>query len=179
VVHFVASTDRSHHGLLSAVDLSGFSAACEGASAVFQLWGNPAGDPSVPQSGDSLLAALDSTIDPCKQEALAVPLSVQHGDLGLTLCPRGGPAGEVSIHDLTFVALFVNGQLVPVDSPGMRPPSLTSSPAVSNRLSTLAFTGTDVELLALAGMGAVALGSVVILLIRRRERHRTFGRVTK
>lgn len=174
--HYVAAMGTNHVGYISAVDLSGFDAGCDGDSAVLQLWGNTAGDPTTPISDDSLLATLDSTLDTCNQIPLNTPMTVQDGNLDLTLCPTGGPAAYVSIHDLTLVALVVNGQPVPVVSAAGLARSAGSSPsATANRSGAgdiLAFTGADFEVLVIFGLLALLVGIVIALLSQRREQRR-------
>lgn len=168
--HYSAAVGPDHVGYISAVNLSGFDAGCEGNSAVLQLWGNQSGDPTVPMSGDSLLATIDSTLDPCTQRPLQAALKVQNGNLDLTLCPTGGRAGYVSIHDLTAVALSVNGQTVPVVSSASSGSQATAHAVAPGGI--LAFTGANLVLLAIVGALALVLGMALALLFRRRERQR-------
>jgi hypothetical protein len=169
-VHYVAvavAAGSDHQGHISAVDLSGFDAGCDGSSVVFKMWGNPAGDPSVPLSGDSLLATADSTLDPCTQQPLTAPLTVQGGTVDLSLCPTGGPAADVSIHDLTQVELTVNGASVPsINSGSLVSPKLTTAQTGGGR-GLLAFTGADLDRLLVAG--AILLLSGLALAVRGRR----------
>lgn len=170
--HYVAALGTNHVGYISAVDLSGFDAGCNGDSAVLELWGNTAGDPTVPISGDSLLATSDSTLDTCTQLPLKTPMTVQDGNIDLTLCPTGGPAAYVSIHDLTLLSLVVNGQAVPVVSAAGTASSAGSSlTATVNRGGAggiVAFTGADIEVLTIVGVLALLVGVAIALLSRRR-----------
>lgn len=174
--HFVAAMGADRVGYISAVDLSGFDAGCDGDTAVLRLWGNPAGDPAVPLSGDSLLATLDSTLDSCTQLPLNTPMTVQDGNIDLGLCPTGGPAAYVSIHDLTLVELFVNGHAVPVVSAASTAESTGSSAtAVAKQggaSGILAFTGADIELLTIGGLLALLAGTAITRLSQGRVRRR-------
>ena len=180
--HYVAAMGTNHVGYISAVDLSGFAAGCDGDTAVLQLWGNTAGDPSVPMSGDSLLATLDSRLDSCTQLPLT-PMTVHDGNIDLTLCPTGGPAAYVSIHDLTLVALVVNGQAVPVVSAASTAnsagPSTNATAKHSGSGGILAFTGADLEVLAIFGVLALFVGLAIALLSQRRVRRQALASISR
>ncbi len=95
---------------VSGVVLSGFPSACDGETVRLEMWGNTAGDPSVPLSGDRLLSTADSRLAPClPRRALSTPVVVgTNGAITLSLCPGGGPAGYVSVHDLTRLSLSMS-----------------------------------------------------------------------
>ncbi len=103
---------------VSGASVDGLPATCDGATVELQFWGNPAGDPKVPPSGDSLLSTARSTLDPCTQVQLANPVAIVNGALTLSLCPSGGPAAYADVHDLTLLTLFVDGAQVPVTLTG-------------------------------------------------------------
>lgn len=199
VADFAASVGADHVARITKVTLEDFSAGCDGQTVVLQWWGNPAGDPSVPLTGDTLLATLDSSRDACNQTLLPVPTTVVGGALSLSLCPTGGPVADVSVHDLTLLALFVNGQSVPVSigtgspSPPITPagtPAGSSTGAGPGTVSSrsggptpiaaagssqhgpsglLPFTGADIETDLLGGLGLVLLGAVLIVWSRLRR----------
>lgn len=94
---------------VSSVVLSDFPTACDGVAVKLEMLGNSAGDPSVAPSANTLLSTADSTLDPCTQDALTAPLVVAaNGSITLPLCATGGPAGYVSVHDITELGLFLS-----------------------------------------------------------------------
>jgi hypothetical protein len=85
----------------------------------------------------------------------------------LSLCPTGGPAADVSIHDLTQVELTVNGASVPsINSGSLVSPKLTTAQTGGGR-GLLAFTGADLDRLLVAG--AILLLSGLALAVRGRR----------
>jgi hypothetical protein len=96
-------------GVVTGVVLSDFPTACDGFAVKLEMLGNSAGDPSVAPRADTLLSTADSTLDPCTQDSLTAPLVVAaNGSITLQLCATGGPAGYVSMHDLTELSLFLS-----------------------------------------------------------------------
>jgi hypothetical protein len=157
---------------VSAVELTGFPVSCDGATVVLQLWGNSAGDPSVPMSGDTLLSMADSTLDPCTKATLATPLTVTGGNIDLPLCPTGGAGGDASVHDLTLVALTVNGLSVPTTlgvSDGKASDAATSA-AHSKSSGILAFTGANIVAALAAAILSLLVGLVLFVVSRRAGR---------
>jgi hypothetical protein len=150
---------------ISSVTVSGLNVG-SGSRVTVRFWGNPAGDPTVPATSDSLLSAADSSRNPCTQAPLAHPIKVSNGTITLPLCPSGGPAGYVSVHDLVGLSLVVNGTTVPVQNGGS---GANGNPAPTGA-GGLAFTGLNVALLALCGLLAIGLGLLLLLLRRRPER---------
>lgn len=95
---------------VSGVVLSGFPGACDGHTVTLRMWGNSAGDPSLPVSSDRLLSTANSSLQPCTQRTLSRPVVVTNGSIALALCAAGGPGGYVSVHDLTALALLVSAE---------------------------------------------------------------------
>ncbi len=154
---------------VSSLDLSGFPVNCDGATVVVQMWGNTAGDPSVPMSADTLLSTADSTLDPCTQTTLATPMTVAGGTIDLSLCPISGAAGEVSVRELTLVALVVNGLPVPttLGVSGGKASDAATSTGHSKSSGILAFTGSNIEVALASAILALLVGLVLFVVSRR------------
>lgn len=171
VVHYQVSPQPSGTPDVSSLQLTGFPTTCNGDLVVLQLWGNAAGDPTLPQSDDSLLSTSDSALDPCTQAPLASPLTVASGQIDLALCPTGGLTGDVSVHDLTLLVLDVNGAPVSAALGG----ATTLAPAVAPKTASgrgggiLAFTGSNIVMILELALLATVIG-VVLLVVGRRLR---------
>jgi hypothetical protein len=116
--------------------------ACDGASVVLTLRGNPSGDPTRP---DHVLSTANSALAPCSQKTLGTPTEVTRGTITLDLCAAGGPAGYVSVHDLTAMALTAGGtpvQVVPTPRTQGATSSSSGTPPGSSTTGTTGSTGT-------------------------------------
>lgn len=158
-VHYVVPAADPHH--VSSLVLSDFPAACDGSAVKLDFYGNGAGDPSQPQSNDTLLSSADSTLDPCTQQTLAHPYVVSSESITLTLCATGGAAGVVDVHDLTLLQLFLAPASGGVAATTTSPPPTSGVSGLSTVTPT---TGAGSSLLAFAAAGAalIVLGLLAI-----------------
>ena len=177
-VHYEAAVG-SYPGVTSPVAVSGvvlsdFPAACDGVAVKLEMLGNSAGDPSVAPNADTLLSTADSTLDPCTQDSLTAPLVVAaNGSITLPLCATGGPAGYVSVHDLTQLSLFLSAPTGGVLGISTASPTPTG-PVLGTSVVTPA-TGSGSSLssnLLGVGIGLMIIGAFAIAGAARR-RHPT------
>jgi hypothetical protein len=166
---------------VSGVVLSDFPGSCDGVAVQLQMWGNSAGDPSVALSADTLLSTADSTLDPCTQDSLTAPLVVAaNGSITLPLCATGGPAGYVSVHDLTQLSLFLSAPTGAVSGISTASPApATTSPAAagavlgSSVVTPVTGSGSSLSSNLLGvGIGLLIIGAFAIAGAARR-RHPT------
>jgi hypothetical protein len=138
------------------------------------MLGNNAGDPSVAPSANTLLSTADSTLDPCTQDSLTAPLVVAaNGSITLPLCATGGPAGYVSMYDITQLSLFLSTPAGGVLGISTASPTATG-PALGTSVVTPA-TGSGSSLssnLLGVGIGLIIIGAFAIASAARR-RHPT------
>lgn len=171
---------------ISSIVISGLATGCDGKTAKLVLSGNSAGDPAFSYHP---LATATSTVDPCSQDKASNPPTVKTGTITLDLCVTpGGPAGYVSVHDLTHVTLTVGGTSVTVNSPtkvtgsaggngngnGSNAGNHGVPVATATAASTgLAFTGADIAAMTAGGLLIILVGLFLILLGRRRKAQAT------
>ena len=161
-------------GVVTGVVLSDFPSACDGAAVKLEMLGNNAGDPSVAPSANTLLSTADSTLDPCTQDSLTASLVVAaNGSITLPLCATGGPAGYVSMYDITQLSLFLSTPAGGVLGISTASPTATG-PALGTSVVTPA-TGSGSSLssnLLGVGIGLIIIGAFAIASAARR-RHPT------
>lgn len=172
-VNYLVGPSPSGTVVVRSVKVSGLPASCSGEPVVVDLYGNHGGDPAVSQMDDELLAQVDSTLDPCTQQPLARSGLLANGAITLPLCPSGGSAGVVSVHDLTGVALSVAGESVATASNansgnGLQLPTARATAATASS-PALAFTGAEIGSAVLAGVLALAAGTLLVGISRRRR----------
>lgn len=172
VVRYVVGPNSVSEIVVRSIVVSGLPAGCDGDPVVVDLYGNGAGDPRVPLAQDEMLAQADSTLDPCTQQALMTPGRVTRGGVALSLCPSGGRAGVVSVHDLTAVALRVAGDPVATtgQTSGDTKQALATSASEGGGRGELAFTGAQIAFAVSAGLLVLLAGTLLVVLSRILKR---------
>lgn len=154
-------------------DLTG----CDGKTAKLVLSGNSAGDPTTTHHP---LATATSTVGPCTQDPVKPAPTVQNDAITFDLCPTGGPAAYVSLHDVTYLTLSVGGTTVTIStitgsssqtSSGGSSGSGGNVPVSTKAASSsgLAFTGADIAAMTGGGLLLILLGLFLLLISRRRR----------
>jgi hypothetical protein len=155
-----------------AVVVSSIELPCAEAPVVVVLKGNAAGDPAQPAT---VLSTVDSTRDPCTGEPVDLPAGA--GTLTLRLCPAGGTARIVPVHDLTRIEVSSGGDVVVSPGPSSGTPSprvlgavvTRSNPSPASTPGALPWTGFDVAVTFVAGASALVVGAVLVAGSRRRR----------
>lgn len=170
IVHYLVTPTRPPVDV-SAVELTGLSAGCDGDSVKLVLRGNTAGQPAATTAAGKttpVLSTATSAVTPCTGTKQAKPIKVATGSITLALCKTSTPASSgpyVSVHDLTHLTLTVAG--VAVSPHGVV--FTTGSSGQHGTAGALAFTGADIAAMAAAGVLLLALGGLLLVWERRRR----------
>lgn len=173
--------------MITAVTISTLDAGCNGKTAKLALVGNVSG---TPKTTAHVMSTATSKLGPCTQAILPSPPTVTAGSITFTLCKTGGPATDVSVHDLTGITLAVAGTIVVV-TPKTSPSSSNNGgtttagsnsgnqnvplATAASTGSSLAFTGADIAAMTIGGLLVILLGLFLLLLSRRRRSQATDG----
>jgi hypothetical protein len=158
---------------------------CNNVPVKLRLLGNAAGNPSAPAA--SLLSTLDSHTNPCTGSASVRPILVASGSITLPACATDVAAvgTSIDVHDLTLLVVRIRSDEVSFRSngggtaqecePGVDTCVLGEKVtrqlgAAGPHAHSLAFTGGWIARLTAIGAAALALGLLLSVVRRRRNR---------